>query len=194
MSYSLENLVRECSEIKSPSARLLAMVLASSADNKTFKCRPGWKCLMHWCKFSSKGTMSRAMKEVLASGIVTKFKKGRKSTTEYTFNLARLKELAVPFKHPEQREAASEEKSAQELRQELCTHDWSPRGYCRECEMLREDYDRARERGTRKVFCFHGDDCSRLPDCDCWCHQEQNEEDSEVELDAMSSAFEIVDD
>lgn len=52
----------------------------------------------------------------------------------------------------------------------------------------------ARERGDHKFPCFHGNDCARLPDCDCWCHKEEAGEETEVELDAMSSAFEIVDD
>ncbi len=203
MSYSLENLVRECSEITSPSARLLAMVLASSADNKTLKCRPSWKCLMHWCKFGSKQTMSNAMKEVLASGIVTKFKKGRKSTTEYTFNLPRLKELAVPFKRPEPPSAEELEKDEQA---EECEHEFSERtGLCHKCNKFKEDLEKREQRipvecdGDERrcygpdcqtpccpcscheklkhtAFCGGKDTCVLLEDggsCDCWCHKKE---------------------
>jgi len=31
----------------------------------------------------------------------------------------------------------------------------------------------ARQHEEPKPFCLHGDGCSRLPDCDCWCHKQE---------------------
>jgi hypothetical protein len=61
------------------------------------------------------------------------------------------------------------------------------------------DPPQERQRGDSKPLCFHGDDCSRLPDCDCWCHKEEQAEASfEVEPDEgddeFRTAFEIVED
>lgn len=52
----------------------------------------------------------------------------------------------------------------------------------------KSDPSQAQARRRREVLCIHGDDCSRLPDCDCWCHQEQEEPAS------VSSEFEIEED
>jgi hypothetical protein len=93
----LQNLVRECSLLRKPSTRLVAMVLASSADWETYECRPKWDCIMHWTKLA-KSTLNEALKEITASGVLVKQRRYRQSSV-YTFNIERLQELRVPYKY-----------------------------------------------------------------------------------------------
>ena len=139
----LENLVRECEEIHDPRTRLLAMILASCADWKTYECRPSYKCLIHWTKFA-KSTLHRHLDKLVDIGILESDRRYRRSSV-YKFNVERLQKLAKPFKQPEppdDEHKQPEHYSPQELKQMDCEHEWSPRGYCYNCNILKDDYDR----------------------------------------------------
>lgn len=80
MAYNHSQLGRECGAVKTPSARLLLMVLASAMDKDKHTCNWRVSTLLHYTKLSE-ATYKRAMNEIELAGIVTRDKRLGKSST-----------------------------------------------------------------------------------------------------------------
>lgn len=122
----LEYLVRECKELRRPHTRLVAMVLASSADWHTFSCQISWDCLLHWTKVS-RGSLHSSIKDMRESGILD-VQTNYKSASIFTFNVERLKELAEPWSQTEKAQAKRRQPTSEELERDKAgepeqTHD-----------------------------------------------------------------------
>lgn len=78
MAYQHSQLARECSAVTTPSARLVLMILASAMDKDKHTCFWRWKTLLHYSKLS-RSTLASALKEIEASGIITRQHRYRQS-------------------------------------------------------------------------------------------------------------------
>lgn len=80
MAYKHSQLARECGSVKTPSARLLLMVLASAMDKDKHTCNWRVSTVLHYTKLSLP-TYKRAMNEIELAGIITRSKRLGKSST-----------------------------------------------------------------------------------------------------------------
>ena len=71
MAYQHSQLARECSEVTTPSARLVLMVLASAMDKDKHTCFYRYATLLHYTKIS-RSTLALALREIEASGLITR--------------------------------------------------------------------------------------------------------------------------
>jgi hypothetical protein len=80
VAYNHSQLARECGAVKTPSARLLLMVLASAMDKDKHTCAWRVSTLLQYTKLSMP-TYKRAMNEIELAGIITRDKRLGKSNT-----------------------------------------------------------------------------------------------------------------
>jgi DNA-binding MarR family transcriptional regulator len=108
MAYQHSQLARECSAVRTPSARLVLMILASAMDKDKHTCYWRWKTLLHYSKLS-RSTLAAALKEIEACGIVTRQHRYRQSNI-YVWHTDVAEGLRDPVKQ-ESEERSQEAKS-----------------------------------------------------------------------------------
>jgi hypothetical protein len=205
MAYQHVTAARECRTLRhdlvwKSTTRLVFMTLASAMDLKDNTCRWSLDCIVHYTMLNKK-TVVQALNELGEMGIITRHKTGRGNGKFYVWHWDKVNPVRQLYTETEKfaDQGQEEEPSENPSKQDVCDHAWSPRGYCYNCNALREDVENAQaaaqEDLAEKCNCGTAG-CISTGDgtgpCVCFCHKHKDED--RVDMSAMSAAIEIIED
>ena len=196
MAYQHVTAARECRKVNNNATRLVFFTLASAMDLKDNTCRWSLKCIAHYTMLNVK-TVVQSLDILEKMGLITRHKTGRGNGKFYVWHWDKVNRLRQLYSETEKFvNEQHEEEPGNPSKQDVCDHDWSPRGYCYNCNALREDVEKAqaaaREGLAEKCNCGTAG-CISTGDgtgpCACFCHKLKDEDGVD-----MSAAFEIIED
>jgi hypothetical protein len=109
MAYQYTNAAREISCVKSNTARLLLMVLASAVENETGTGKWSAACLMHWTQLS-KDAFFKAARYLEEKGILTRDRRRlRNRTNVWRLDIKTLESMRVSWDSIRPKDAVPED-------------------------------------------------------------------------------------